>query len=150
MRRDCSVTPAQGRLIYSRVRTVGVAGERLADADGKPGINLPRGPDTVGFEIVITNRPTLAGGTDTYLLFSVSDPAPAASVVAAMADGGYGEMLAPGQSTVITVGADVTRLNLDTLGVQSDFTTEAEIIYHVSIKELVATLGRDCAEKCGG
>ena len=144
----CNVLPAAGRLVWSRVVNVGPAGVRLTGPDNQEGIPLPKGRNTIGWQIGITARPTITGGTPTYLMYALQAPLDSARVLAAMVNGGYGELLAPGQSTVIDLAADVDRVNLDLLGVEDDFDTEAAITVFVSIKELVPLVGVDeCGKK---
>lgn len=142
----CNTLPAAGRLVWSRVVGVGPAGVRVLGPDNQEGIPLPKGRNTIGWQITLTARPTIGAATPTYLVYALQAPLDAPRVLAAMANGGYGELLAPGQSTVIDLAADIDRLNLDLLGVEQDFDTEAAVTVFVSIKELVALMG---ADECG-
>lgn len=140
----CAVTPADGKTIYSRWLTVPSTGMRLQDADGMDGIKLPRNKNTVGYQLTLTVKPTVGAATPTYLLFEDNGPMDGPRTWATMANAGFGELLGPGDKAILNLSLEENRMILDLLGIESDFTTEASVVIHVHLKELIALIGEDC------
>lgn len=144
----CNVWPARANTVYSRQLTVSaVTGLILTDADGMDGIRLPKSGRTIGYELNLRNRPTVTGGTAANLVFALSPPMTLAQTITAMGAGMMGEMLSPGEATVISIPVDQERLPMAFVMLQDDWSTLIEGVFLLNIFEMWALEGTpDCVQ----
>lgn len=146
--KTCNVWPARANTVFSRQLTVSaITGLILTDADQMDGIRLPRSGRTIGYEVNIRNRPTATGGTAANLVFQLTPSITLAQTITAMAAGLTGEMLSPGEATIISIPADQERLNMAFVMLQDDWSTLIEGVFMLNIYEMWALEGTvDCVQ----